>query len=151
MGLIFAHNLSRLLVFCISAGLANPPAHCPPPHTTHFSSLIRISACAFPQLRPGGAAYGSHLPTTHRAVRSCRGSCQEVRRRALYTHGPRPQREGAIAGKTPAPIANSRKTIKTLLQNTELWESQELILKVSDSPLSKGPGTCQGQGQALGT
>ena len=48
MRLIVAHNLSQLPVFFFSAGLANSPGLCP--NTMRLSSLIKISAWAFPKL-----------------------------------------------------------------------------------------------------
>lgn len=98
-------------------------------HNTHLSSLIRVSAWAFPLLHKSfsGAAHGSHLLTTHKG---CGGAAEDYTRKArqgVCSHGPGPQRGGAIAGKTSAPSANSREVIKTLLRNTEPWESQECI------------------------
>lgn len=98
VGPIFAHGLSRLPVFLFSVGLANPPSPSPAPHTTHLSSLIRISAWGVSQLQhlSPSVALPTHRATlthyTQRVWGNCRGLHLAVKTGAMYTWFKAPER-----------------------------------------------------------
>lgn len=110
---------------------APPPHSHPAPHATHLSSLIRISAWAFPQLRhlsPSVALLAGHTHPLHtKAVGAAEPYVWQSKQGPQCTWGSRPRREGARAGKTSAPRANVRLATKALLRNAELWEPQNHI------------------------
>lgn len=120
MRLIVAHNLSQLPVFFFSAGLANSPGLCP--DTMRLSSLIKISAWAFPQLQHVSPSIllprVTLNPTIHRSYGELRRAMPGSQHRGCTW----PRRERAIAGKASALSANSGKTTEALLQNTQQWE-----------------------------
>lgn len=100
MRLIVAHNLSQLPVFFFSAGLANSPGLCP--NTMRLSSLIKISAWAFPQLQHVSPSILLPQVTLNPTIHGSYGKLRRAMSGSQHRGCAWPQRERVIASKASA-------------------------------------------------